>query len=169
MTLMNHNNDQNGKITLRVAHKPWQSSNSLIVFNILSTREQLFYYWKPGQLPRTSKVRILGGEPTTTASLNQHHPFRHAKYLYLYPQARRVLTPYQGNVSLKQREAITENHNRTKCRAPSQWIHLENTLVPRAQETVQKRGQKDVKKQRIEEFAVRLCLVRSSTQQVSST
>ncbi|CAO2627845.1 hypothetical protein LEMLEM_LOCUS19702, partial [Lemmus lemmus] len=55
------------------------------------------------------------------------------------------------------------------CGARSQRIHLENTSVPRAQETAQKRGQSDVKRQSIKEFAVRLCLVKSSTQQVSST
>lgn len=45
------------------------------------------------------------------------------------------------------------------CGAQSQRIHLQNTPVPKTQETFQKKGQKELKSQRIWEFAVRLCLI----------
>lgn len=44
------------------------------------------------------------------------------------------------------------------CGAQSQWIYLENNPAPKTQGTLWKRGQKDLKRQRIRSFAVKSCL-----------
>lgn len=56
-----------------------------------------------------------------------------------------------------------------ELRSPVPVIHLQNATTPRAQGTLQKRGQRESKSQRAREFAVRLyLLVLLETVQVKS-
>jgi hypothetical protein len=60
-------------------------------------------------------------------------------------------------------KTVTENHNQSKYRVwspVSMDIYIyKTTLTPKAQESLQKREQKDYKGQRIREFSARLCFL----------
>lgn len=64
-------------------------------------------------------------------------------------------------LSLKQTETIIEKQNQPTCRVvencPSGYIY-ETTSTSKAKGTLQKKGQKGGKSQKITEFTVRLCL-----------
>lgn len=48
------------------------------------------------------------------------------------------------------------------CETRSQWLHLQNTCIPTAQETLWKRGWKDCKSQRDRGFALKVCVLVTS-------
>lgn len=81
------------------------------------------------------------GEETTTTLLNQQH----SKYLSSYPQISVVVTLIK-ETSLQQKGTITENCKQSKCQLTE----------PKAQGSLLKKGWKDLKREKINEFVVRL-------------
>lgn len=73
------------------------------------------------------------------------------------------LQPSSRKLLIQQMETITEKPQLNKgLWKPVQWIDLENTFEPKAQETVEKRGHKDSNSQNIRKFTVRWCLLVTS-------
>lgn len=93
--------------------------------------------------------------------LNQNKLQLHSKYLSLYLPMSVVLTTHQANFSLKQTETMTKTttHQNPELGSTVPVDSFSSTFMPKAQETLQKRRWKDCRRQRIEEFSVRLCLL----------
>lgn len=73
-----------------------------------------------------------------------------------------VFIPHQGNMSFQEMKTTTEKHNNQNEELYSimQWVYHTNTFMPKAQKTLlQKRGEKDCKRQRVRECDVILCLL----------
>lgn len=154
---MNHNNDQYGMITLRVLQ--WQHTLAVTNSTLIRFKAHLegnHAWYGNSQLFSASEDMGLG-EETTTTLLNQQH----SKYLSLYPQISVVITLFK-ETSLQQKETITENCKQSKC----------PLTEPKAQGSLLKKGWKDLKRQKINEFVVRLLSprnVRNHTHKVLPT
>lgn len=86
---MNHNSDQHGMITLRVAARVvcqlgGNQKLSKHTQELLNRRETMSDTGKGANYPVDSEVD-LGREPPIATSLNQPNPKQNPKYLSLYP------------------------------------------------------------------------------------
>lgn len=110
-----------------------------------------------------TEVMVIGGESTATNKLNQHVPNDSLWTFFLVPTDKCSLPLSPRKLLL----ATNGDHRKPQpikmqsCGVQSQWIHLQNILIPESQGTLMKRGHKDCKSQRvrIREFALRLCLL----------
>lgn len=86
------------------------TSNSIIRCKPAQQEENHILSWKHSQLPSAGEVIDLKRKLTNTTLLIQYNPYVHFKYVLLYLQVSAVLTPLQGNFSLRQMESTTNNN-----------------------------------------------------------
>ena len=95
------------------------TNNSLIKSKSHSASRNHFWYWKPSQLPRTSEVMYLGGQPAMLTLLNLIISNYILKMFFLYPQVS------SASLATEKEDYRGKKNQLQGCGAQSQIVDLQ--------------------------------------------